>query len=318
MLRNKISLGGWLSMALHGGVGLLLLTNISPSTRPKQRQYEHLNVQIVQPLRISDKVNLPSSQLSDKSAVMAHSQSAKSEQKQLNHAPSSLAKATTSSSAAARVVSTNNGTSDAKTVSKPVQKSAKTAPKTPKKVQKTTTKSTASSAKRSSSTAKVTKSATISSVLKSLKTGDGQINKSHKAGGAATTKTATAKTANTSSEAGKNANTSNQYDEAQSLSVTELALILSQIREAWNVSSFSGASVSDMTVTINVRLARSGEVLKATPKLDQTRLNDRVYMAFVQSALQAIHNASPIQHLDSSKYDIWQEMEMEFDPSKML
>jgi hypothetical protein len=104
------------------------------------------------------------------------------------------------------------------------------------------------------------------------------------------------------------------------LSVDEKQAIYQQIYRHWNIVS-GGLDADKMIVVLRVFLAEDGTVDKVEV-VDQARVAvDSQFRAAVDRAVLAVHKSSPIENLPKDKYhdkEGWKEMEIIFDPSKML
>lgn len=108
-----------------------------------------------------------------------------------------------------------------------------------------------------------------------------------------------------------------EYNPDLPLSISEISAIRSQIEKAWNASSFSGGDDNiTLKVTLRVKLDKEGNVSSVKPIAQSG--SGSTYRAFVDSAIRAVHAASPLKHLPEEKYSSWQEIELNFDSSGMI
>jgi len=115
--------------------------------------------------------------------------------------------------------------------------------------------------------------------------------------------------------------TTSDYDSESELSMSEIALIRSQISQAWRVTAFSGGKDNkNMRVIVKITLDDDGEVsqIKIKDKSAPISINQQVYNAFIDSVTRAIRAASPLHSLPEEKYNTWNEMELTFDSSGMI
>jgi colicin import membrane protein len=114
--------------------------------------------------------------------------------------------------------------------------------------------------------------------------------------------------------------TTEDYNPEGDLSMSEVALIRSQITKAWRVGAFSGGKDNrQLRVVIKIILEPTGEIKDI--KIDKKRpevVSPRIYDAFVDSVLRAVRLAAPLQNLPPDKFETWQEMELVFDSSGMI
>jgi outer membrane biosynthesis protein TonB len=114
--------------------------------------------------------------------------------------------------------------------------------------------------------------------------------------------------------------TTEDYNPEGDLSMSEVALIRSQISKAWRVGAFSGGKDNkQLKVVIKIILEPNGEIRDI--KVDKKRsevVSSRLYDAFVDSVLRAVRLASPLKNLPPDKFDTWEEMELMFDSSGMI
>ena len=112
--------------------------------------------------------------------------------------------------------------------------------------------------------------------------------------------------------------TNTDFDSNQPITMSERDAIGQQIKDHWNMISFSGAeNVKDLTVKFRIELDIDGNVIYAKPFLESNK--SAYYKPFVESAERAILLATPLQHLPSKeKFKDWKEIELTFDPSGMI
>ncbi len=112
--------------------------------------------------------------------------------------------------------------------------------------------------------------------------------------------------------------TNTEYNSDLPLSISEISAIKSQIERSWNASSFSGGNENfKMKVTIKISLDKNGNITSIKP-INQSNTNNAIYRAFVDSAMRAVHDASPFTNLPTEKYNSWEELEFDFDSSGMI
>jgi hypothetical protein len=96
--------------------------------------------------------------------------------------------------------------------------------------------------------------------------------------------------------------------------------LLAQMRECWNVP-VGAPNPEQLIVEVRVFLARDGD-LAQPPQLtpgSRTAATRNSYMnAAAQAALRAVNICAPYRGLPADRYDVWREIVMTFDPSKMV
>lgn len=110
-----------------------------------------------------------------------------------------------------------------------------------------------------------------------------------------------------------------QYDSSQPMSRDEISAIVKQIGDNWNV--LAGAQDDyKLIVHIRVQLREDGSVISATltPEDAAKARSDQTFWAAANRALMAVRKSSPIKNLPVNKYGTWKDLEITFDPSKML
>ena len=115
--------------------------------------------------------------------------------------------------------------------------------------------------------------------------------------------------------------TTTDYDSESDLSMSEIALIRSQISQAWRVTAFSGGKDNqNMRVIVKITVDEEGEVkqIKVQDKSAPIGIDKQIYNAFIDSVTRAIRAASPLHSLPEEKYNSWNEMELTFDSSGMI
>ncbi len=109
------------------------------------------------------------------------------------------------------------------------------------------------------------------------------------------------------------------WDQPQSTQAMKLSranqivgLIKTHVATYWNIPAGLG-NVSDLIVTIRVRLGRDGTVLSAEI-LDKSFADDSYFRIMAESALRAVWSASPITALRrfGDDYNEWRDVTMRF------
>ena len=106
----------------------------------------------------------------------------------------------------------------------------------------------------------------------------------------------------------------------ENLSISEIDAIRRQIERCWLVPAAIGAKdVEEMAVQIRMKLNPDG-TLRASRIVDRFRMETNAsYKAVAESALRAVRNPRCNKFtLPLQKYDVWKDMVLRFNPSKMV
>lgn len=116
--------------------------------------------------------------------------------------------------------------------------------------------------------------------------------------------------------------TNKEYNRDMPISISEQDAIRSQIERTWNQAYYGAGYLAhenarEMRVKVRISLAVDGTVLGVRAMSDAKMLHENpLYQKFVDSAIRAVYNASPIQHLPpESQYEVWHEMQFTFSSS---
>lgn len=119
------------------------------------------------------------------------------------------------------------------------------------------------------------------------------------------------------------AQTTEEYDPTQPLSVTEtnaiLGLITRQIQKCWNVPA-GARNAADLVVLIDVDIAEDG-TLKFIGFSESANYNDEFYRVAADSARRAVLDprCNPLRQLPpADKYGFWKELTLGFDPKQQI
>lgn len=110
--------------------------------------------------------------------------------------------------------------------------------------------------------------------------------------------------------------TNKEYNNNLPMTISEVDAIKSQITRNWNTTAFSGADSKGMFLTVHIELDMEGNVMRVTPARESNP--SPYYNAFVESAVRAIKQSSPIKNLDKEKFHSWKEIEFRFDSEGMI
>ena len=108
------------------------------------------------------------------------------------------------------------------------------------------------------------------------------------------------------------------HDPSKAISISEIDLVRQQIARCWNLPA-GAKDAHKMTVEIRVVMNQDGTVREATLRDAARSQADPFYRAMAESALRAVLNprCQPFK-LPPDRYDIWQIMELNFDPKEIL
>ena len=88
-----------------------------------------------------------------------------------------------------------------------------------------------------------------------------------------------------------------------------------QIRACWSVPA-GAKNAESLVVRVRVQLDTSGRPI-AKKVINRAQLTDSFFLSAAESVLRAIERCQPYK-MPPEKYESWREMELNFDPSKML
>ncbi|MFV9929948.1 MAG: energy transducer TonB [Rickettsia endosymbiont of Haemaphysalis japonica] len=108
------------------------------------------------------------------------------------------------------------------------------------------------------------------------------------------------------------------YTDGPPLSDSETSLIKRQIERHWNNVPAGVRGNNKVKVIISITLDKAGNV-------EQAKVNEKicpnipasVCEALADNAIRAVWQASPIENLDSARFNHWKEINFSFDPSKL-
>ena len=102
------------------------------------------------------------------------------------------------------------------------------------------------------------------------------------------------------------------------LTISEIDAFRGQVERCWSVD-LGGANASDNIVRVRVFLRRDGSLAGEPTVINSSRRGsgDAQFAAASGRAIRAVIRCAPYR-MPAAKYDVWQEIEMNFDPSQML
>ncbi len=101
------------------------------------------------------------------------------------------------------------------------------------------------------------------------------------------------------------------------LSMTELDNIRYQIQRNWNLPA-GGRNVHNMQVALRIKLGPDGQVLDVSVLDNRQMAKDPFFRAMAESAVRAVLKTGQIKNLSPSKYHLWRDMKINFDPKEMF
>jgi len=99
------------------------------------------------------------------------------------------------------------------------------------------------------------------------------------------------------------------------MSLSEIDAFRSQIRACWSVPA-GAKNAENLLVRVRVQLDPTGRPI-AKKIINRAQLTDSFFLSAAESVLRAIERCQPYK-MPPEKYESWREMELNFDPSKML
>ena len=88
------------------------------------------------------------------------------------------------------------------------------------------------------------------------------------------------------------------------------------MQRCWSVPA--GARHAEaLVVRVRLSLTREGTIDKGPFVVNRARLGDRYFKAAAESVLRALQRCQPFK-MPQDKYEVWRELELNFDPSAML
>jgi len=99
------------------------------------------------------------------------------------------------------------------------------------------------------------------------------------------------------------------------MSLSEIDSFRAQIRACWSVPA-GAKNAENLLVRVRVQLDPLGRPI-AKKIINRAQLTDSFFLSAAESVLRAIERCQPYK-MPPEKYESWREMELNFDPSKML
>jgi hypothetical protein len=102
---------------------------------------------------------------------------------------------------------------------------------------------------------------------------------------------------------------------AQQLSQNEIDALRARLRECWNLP-VGAADAKDLNIEVRILLKQDGS-LSADPKV-LNRSPNPFFQVAAESALRAVRTCAPFDFLPVAKYELWKDIEINFDPQYMF
>ena len=102
---------------------------------------------------------------------------------------------------------------------------------------------------------------------------------------------------------------------SERMSLSEIDAFRAQIRACWSVPA-GAKNAESLVVRVRVQLDTSGRPI-AKKVINRAQLTDSFFLSAAESVLRAIERCQPYK-MPPEKYESWRQMELNFDPSKML
>jgi hypothetical protein len=100
------------------------------------------------------------------------------------------------------------------------------------------------------------------------------------------------------------------------LSQTEMDALRGAIQKNWQIIP-GMADASDVRVRVTMKLDRDGSII-GRPEIEATGGSEGTRRALSGGAYRAIMRSAPFTNLPADKYDAWNEVVVNFDPSELL
>jgi outer membrane biosynthesis protein TonB len=102
---------------------------------------------------------------------------------------------------------------------------------------------------------------------------------------------------------------------AAQLSQSELDALRARLQQCWSLPA-GAADAKDLSVLVVIRLRQDGS-LQSEPMVTN-RGSSPFFQVAAESALRAVRRCAPFSFLPVAKYDVWKEVEVNFDPRDMF
>ena len=101
------------------------------------------------------------------------------------------------------------------------------------------------------------------------------------------------------------------------LSVSELDALRHRLAECWDIP-VGVRDARNLVVTVHFTLKKDGSLSGEPELLPSASSGLPVFRVASESALRAVHRCAPFSFLPVAKYDIWNDLTIDFDPQQMF
>jgi hypothetical protein len=104
------------------------------------------------------------------------------------------------------------------------------------------------------------------------------------------------------------------------MTISEVDAFRAAVERCWIVPA-GARDAQNLRVTIRVFLNQDGSLTRPPEVVDEARMNrtgEENFRTAAESARRAVQRCAPYRMLPANKYDTWREVELTFDPSRML
>lgn len=114
---------------------------------------------------------------------------------------------------------------------------------------------------------------------------------------------------------GKKFSRSDEFNKNIPISITEKMLIKRQIEKHWRLP-VGTEGLNKVRILLNIKMAKDGTVKNILVKNIKCPMGaSRTCKMTEDSVVSATKKASPLKNLDPKRYDVWKDLDLDFDPS---
>jgi len=99
------------------------------------------------------------------------------------------------------------------------------------------------------------------------------------------------------------------------LSVSELAALQARLRDCWDVP-VGVQNARDLVVTVRIQFMKDGSLAADPIVMNHSGLP--LFQVAAEAAVRGIRKCAPYSFMPPSKYEVWKDVEVNFDPREML
>ena len=107
------------------------------------------------------------------------------------------------------------------------------------------------------------------------------------------------------------------HSDSMPLSLSVKDAIKMQIEKCWSPPA-GNKDAGKLAVLLNIAFKPDGTVANVKIVDSIKYASDELYKVAADSAVRAVHKCSPLQNLPIDQYDLWQNLEFNFDPSDLI